>query len=287
MTSGPSTSAIPASSPSGMLQGTRGNTMSLRNKLAAGKPVFGVTLYSGSCMGVELLGHWGFDYVFLDTEHASVAVESGLEKLVMSARLVGVTSVVRLSGAVPAEITKTLDYGADGVVIPQVRDAIEMRAAVAAAKYPPQGRRGGDVSVRAANFGGRGFNWTEYAARANRDTLVVPIAENLEFFENIDEILSVPGVDIVAFGPNDYALARGLPIGEAHTDAEMEIALDRLIERAHAHNVAVMTPCIPTTKDRADILMTRGVDCLTTGNDTFFLNQALSRIAEALFWESS
>jgi len=254
--------------------------MTFRQKLVAGRPSFGMTLYGGTCIGIELLGRWGFDYAFLDTEHASVGVEAGLEKLVMSAKIGGVASIVRLSGVVPSQISKTLDYGADGVVIPQVRDAEEMRQAVSAAKYPPRGRRGGDASVRAAGFGGRGFNWTEYAARANDASMVIPIAENVEFFENIDEILSVPGVDIVAFGPNDYVLARGLPVGEPETDAEIERALDRLIDRAHVHGVAVMTLAVPATRERAEQLIARGVDCLTTGTDTMLLNNAMRDISE-------
>ena len=131
--------------------------MNLRQKMKRG-PVFGFAIFTGASSVIESVGNWGYDFVYLDVEHTSIGVGPDLERQIMAARLAGVASVVRLTGTNEVDIRKTLEMGAEGVVIPHVRTKGEAEEIVRAAKFPPQGRRGAESNVRAAAFGGPGFN---------------------------------------------------------------------------------------------------------------------------------
>lgn len=256
-------------------------TNSLRDKLAAGATTFGMTLYTGAPAAVEIAGNWGLDFAFIDAEHTAVDVDSHMEKLILSALLSGIAPLVRVRGAIEWDIRKALELGAAGVIVPQVADAEQARAIVRAAKFPPLGRRGGDASVRAAGFAGPGFAWSAYTERQNAETLVIPMAESFEFFDNIDDILAVEGIDVINFGPADYSLSRRIPIDYSMSDPEVTEKLNELIAKCHPRGIKVMAPCIPPTAENAAALAARGVDMVIMGNDVMFLNEGARRAAEA------
>lgn len=254
----------------------------LNEKLRSNKPTYGVTLYSGSCSGVEIAANWGLDFAFIDAEHTPVNIDSHMEKLVLAARVGGIAPLVRVRGTNEWDIRKTLEIGAAGVIIPQVGSAAEARQIVRAAKFPPLGRRGGDASVRSAGFAGPGFQWSSYMESENNNTLVIPMAESYEFFDNIDEILDVEGIDVINFGPADYSISRRIYIDYSMSNPEVNDKLDELIEKCHARGIKVMAPCIPPDKDSAQRLAQKGVDMIIMGNDIMFLNQGFRAVRAAL-----
>ena len=253
----------------------------LKEKLAAGVPTFGMTIYTGTSATVEIAGNWGLDFAFIDAEHTSVDVDQQMEKLILSARLSGIAPLVRVRGTIEWDIRKSLELGAAGVIVPQVGTADQARAIVRAAKFPPLGRRGGDASVRAAGFGGPGFQWSSYTERQNAETLVIPMAESFEFFDNIDEILAVEGIDVINFGPADYSLSRQIPIDYSMSNPEVTARLDELINKCRPRGIKVMAPCIPPNAENAAKLAEKGVDMIIMGNDVLFLNEGTRRAAEA------
>lgn len=254
--------------------------MSLRDKL--GQPTFGMNVYSGAPAAVEIAGNWGLDFVFIDAEHSVLGLDLPMERMILAARLAGVAPLVRVPDSGATGLRKALELGAEGVIIPQVHDGAQMRAIVAATKFPPMGRRGGDSSVRSAGYGGPGFDWTEYAARANRETLLIPMAESPEFFENIDDILSVPGIDAVHFGPADYALSCGIPVDYSMRHPQVRQAMRQLIKDCHARDIKVMLPCFPYEPEQVAELLSEGGDMLLVGNDMAFLNAGCRRAAELM-----
>jgi 4-hydroxy-2-oxoheptanedioate aldolase len=254
----------------------------LNEKLRAGRPTYGVTLYAGSTAAVEIAGNWGLDFAFIDAEHTPVNIDSHMEKLVLAARLAGIAPLVRVRGTNEWDIRKTLEIGAAGVIIPQVGSAEEARRIVRAAKFPPIGRRGGDASVRAAGFAGPNFQWSSYMESENANTLVIPMAESYEFFDNIDEILEVEGLDVINFGPADYSISRRISIDYSMSNPEVNDKLDELIEKCHARGLKVMAPCIPPDKENAKRLAEKGVDMIIMGNDIMFLNQGFRGVAAAI-----
>ncbi len=258
-----------------------GQRISLKQKLESGKPTFGITMYTGTCAVVEIAGNSGLDFAFIDAEHTAFQIDGAMEKLILSAKVSGISPLIRVRGTIEWDIRKSLELGADGVIIPQVNTAEQARAIVRAAKFPPHGRRGGDGSVRSAGFGKAGFKWSEYTRSANENTLVIPMAESFEFFDNIDEILDVEGIDVINFGPADYSLSREIPIDYSMSNPEVTARLEELIEKCHKRGIKVMAPCIPPTAENAAKLAAQGVDMIIMGNDVMFLNQGCQRAVEA------
>ncbi len=254
----------------------------LATRMSKGEPVFGATFYSGSTVAIEAAGNWELDFAFIDAEHVPVNVDSHMEKLIMAALLSGIAPLVRVRGTNEWDIRKSLEMGATGVIVPQVGSAAQAREIVRAAKFPPYGRRGGDASCRAAGFAGPDFKWSEYMEAENARRLVIPMAESYEFFDNIDEILDVEGIDIINFGPADYSISRRISIDYSMSDPEVDEKLSELIEKAHARGIKVMAPCIPTNADTVTALVKRGVDMVITGNDVLFLNNGLRAAKEAI-----
>jgi 4-hydroxy-2-oxoheptanedioate aldolase len=254
----------------------------LKEKMDRGETTFGATFYTGTTTAIEVAGNWGLDFAFIDAEHTPVNVDAQLEKQVMAALLAGIAPLPRVRGANQWDIRKVLEFGAAGVIVPQVGTAAEMQAIVRAAKFPPQGRRGGDSACRAAGFSGPGFQWSAYLERENAERLVIPMAESYEFFDNIDEILEVEGIDVVNFGPADYSISRQISIDYSMSHPEVDEKLAELIEKCHARGIKVMAPCIPPTAENAAALKKKGVDMIIMGNDVLFLNEGCRRVREAI-----
>ncbi len=256
-------------------------TPTLLDKMKAGTPTFGMTMYAGATAVVEIAGNWGLDFAFIDAEHTADNVDRNMEKLIMAAKIAGIAPLIRVRGTIEHDIRKSLELGAAGVIIPQVNTAEQARAIVKAGRFPPLGRRGGDASCRSAGFAGPGFTWSGYTERANAEVLLIPMAESFEFFDNIDEILEVEGLDVINFGPADYSLSRRIPIDYSMSHPEITEKLDELIEKCHKRGIKVMAPCIPPTPENAQKLAKQGVDMIILGNDVMFLNQGCQRAAEA------
>ena len=171
-------------------------------------------------------------------------------------------------------IRKVLEWGADGVVIPHCKTAEMARRAVEGAKFYPLGRRGGETNVRAAGFGYKDFDWNKYIDSQNENTLVIPMDEDFEFTDNIDEILSVPGVDAVNFGPIDYAVSKGLKIGYTMGD-DVKKAFKTLVAKAKEKNIGVLGPVVPPTKENLREAIEDGYTMIILGNDMWHFQKAL------------
>src|SRR5437870_12746432 len=113
----------------------------LKHKLEAGQPATVIAPLGSSAAMVELLGHLGFDGVFIDCEHGPAGWED-VEHMVRAAEVAGYSSVVRVDHNDVATITRALDRGAGGVQVPHVNTASEAEAVVQHAKYAPRGQRG-------------------------------------------------------------------------------------------------------------------------------------------------
>ncbi|MDD7255724.1 aldolase/citrate lyase family protein, partial [Bullifex porci] len=148
------------------------------------------------------------------------------------------------------------------------------------AKFPPMGRRGGESNVRAAGFGVNGFSWSEYTKKSNEDTMIIPMDEDFEFTENIEEILSVDGIDAVNFGPVDYALSVGAEVGYKITDERVDYGYSRLRAVTKEKGIGIMAPVVPSTESDLRAAIDRGINMLILGNDMYHLNQGLGRIAK-------
>ncbi len=191
-------------------------TNTLKQKLRDGKPVFGVMLTFPAPPIVEMLGYMWFDWILLDNEHGSITVDTA-EDVIRAAELTGIAPIVRPVANRPEAIAPFLDRGAWGVQVPHVNTRAEAEAAVRACKYFPEGQRGIFSGGRPAEYG-IGGTTPEYVAKANANTLVCLMLEEVVAVSNIAEIARVKGVDVLFIGSGDLSQSMGYPGQQAHPE---------------------------------------------------------------------
>jgi len=204
-------------------------------KLKAGEAIIGPIVGFTSPQLVEIAGRAGFDFVFLDCEHGAIGLDE-VENMVRAADLVGVSTIVRVPENNAAQILRYLDLGAHGVQVPHMTTKDDAQRVVDATKYAPQGSRGMGGG-RASDYGLGPFSGEDYLAFANQQTWVSGMIEDLEGIRNLDQILTVEGLDIIAIGPNDLAASLGHPGQMQHP--EVQKTIDEIIAQATAAGKAV------------------------------------------------
>ncbi|MHB1417506.1 MAG: HpcH/HpaI aldolase family protein [Chloroflexota bacterium] len=235
-----------------------------KEKILAGQPIVGPTIGFPSPQMVEIFGRIGFDFVFIDCEHGIITTES-CEEMVRAAEVVGISPLVRVPENSPQVILRYLDMGATSVQVPHVNTKADALAVVEAAKYAPQGKRG-VAGSRWADYG-LGKSLKEYVAYANEQTMLLAMIEDIEAVRNLDDILSVDGIDVLAIGPADLCASMGLP-GDPNNPAVQRV-IDDIIRRTREAGKAVG---IGGNNDLAAILRTieRGSLYVTLTWSSFF-----------------
>lgn len=250
----------------------------LKRILADGGIIHGVGVYSASLAIVELSASAGFDYVLIDLEHSGVGCDLRLETLVRTADSRGLATFVKVEDNEPNAIRKSLEAGAQAVIIPHVQDAEQAAEAVASAKFPPIGRRAAIKNVRSAGYGGCGFDWDAYLAHSNETAMVICMCEDGHHLENAEAIAKTEGVDAVLFGVVDFAVSEGISptVGLGHP--RMRKAFKRLGTAMRAVGKPIMMGFTPLTADRARELIGLGVRALLWQNDLGLLQGALQGV---------
>jgi 2-keto-3-deoxy-L-rhamnonate aldolase RhmA len=176
----------------------------LRKKLAADEAVYGLWVTLESASITEMAVALGLDWIVVDAEHGHLDWKEILEHVRATVRSDTVV-LVRVAELNAGLIKRALDIGVDGIVIPWIETAEQLRQAVAFATYPPEGIRG--IGAERATAWGQCF--LEHAQEANENVLVVPIVESVNGGKNIQALLQVGGVEIVFIGPADYSSTAG------------------------------------------------------------------------------
>ena len=227
-----------------------------------------------SPFSAELMGRSGFDWVCIDTQHGVI----GYDQMVPMLEALSITATpafVRVPWNQPDHIMKALDAGAQGVIVPMVDNEEDARAAVRAAKYPPVGTRSWGP-IRAA------LDVPGYSPEsANRRTIVAVMIETPGGVENLDAILSVPGVDAVYVGPSDLALGHGMTPTLNVSDPEHEKLIDTIIEACRKHGKVAGIHC-----DSAETVRrwhARGYGMFTVGSDAALMRSAATAVIAQAF----
>ncbi len=208
----------------------------VKAKLKRGEPALGAWLSLPSVPSARLMARLGFDWLVVDMEHSAQNPALMADMVAIIADAGTSAPFVRLPGHSVEWFKWALDAGAWGVIVPMVNTREEALRVIEYTKYPPSGLR----SIGGA-FGPYGFgitNWPEYARIANDETLVAVQIESAPALENIDAILSVPGIDVAFVGPNDLHAQLGLTPSSDGVEPEFVEALARIQESARKHNVA-------------------------------------------------
>jgi 2-keto-3-deoxy-L-rhamnonate aldolase RhmA len=242
-----------------------------REKLRRGKVCLGTVISLTDPTVTEALSPL-FDFLWIDMEHSVLSLEA-VQAHVMATRATGTASLVRVPWNDPVLIKPVLDLGAAGVIVPMVRTADDVRRAVAACLYPPEGIRG--FGPRRPSQYGR-LGGPDFCREANAKVLPVVQIEHIDAVENIDEILAVPGLASIAFGPNDLAGSMGLTGQPRHPDVLR--AIDSVIARSRRANVPVG---ISVGEDPGPLVewASWGVNWLAMGGDLSLMLRAATEVA--------
>jgi 2-keto-3-deoxy-L-rhamnonate aldolase RhmA len=156
----------------------------------------------------QVLATTGFDFIYIDMEHSSFSIET-VGELCFSALLSGLVPIVRPPAKDAHLLSRPLDAGAMGLLIPHVDTPEEARAVVQATKYPPLGSRG--LNLRGVHTGFAQGNGETYVATMNEESLVLVQIESQQAIQNLDDILAIQGIDGAVIGRGDLSADFGYP----------------------------------------------------------------------------
>ena len=216
---------------------------------------------------VDFLGPMGFDGVWVETEHGAIDFRE-IQNITRSCDLWGMTSLIRVNRVDYGLIYRTLDQGAQGVIVPHVDTAEQAREVVRAARYAPIGERGMYESRQAY-----GLDSEQYFRSANRETLVVVMIEDILAIENLEEILAVDDIDVFFVAPSDLAQSMGL-VGQIDHPRVQQTISDAVARISDAGRTAGAIAWADTAEEvveaGARFLMTSWLAYLSAGAKTYF-----------------
>jgi 2-keto-3-deoxy-L-rhamnonate aldolase RhmA len=216
----------------------------------------------------------GFDCLYIDLEHCSFSLET-VSQICMTATALGVTPLVRVAGHDTATISRTLESGAQGVIIPHLDTRAQAIAVVDAARFPPTGSRSllGPNPHTLFRVGPA----VETMQRINDATLVVGMIESVTAVENADDIASVPGLDMLLVGTNDLCNSLGIPGQLDHPLVRDAYATVAAACKKHGKHLGVGG--LNSRPDIAKAMIAMGGHYISAGSDTGFLMSAATATA--------
>jgi len=170
---------------------------------------------------IEIMAAADFDWLTIDLEHSVIDIREA-QNLIAHTQANGMFALVRVSKNEEVIIKRVLDAGADGIIVPMIKNADEAKRAVDFAKYPPNGKRG--VGLARAQKYGIGFE--DYKNRLNDDLVVIAQVEHIEAVNNLEDILLVQGIDGIIIGPYDLSGSMSKP-GQFE-DSDVKDAIKRV-----------------------------------------------------------
>jgi 2-keto-3-deoxy-L-rhamnonate aldolase RhmA len=207
----------------------------IKKLLREGKPIIGATIQVPSVETASQLANAGFDFLWIEMEHSPITLETARD-MILATRGLKAVPFIRVPVIELWLAKRALDQGAMGIIFPFASTPELARRAVAACKYPPEGKRGFGPGLAT-------FRWPApegYPAFANRNVVVMLMIEEAEAVKNIDEIAAVPGIDIMYIGTSDlsYSLGHG---GDMNHPLLKE-AIAKVIAAGQRNKIAVGLP---------------------------------------------
>jgi len=248
----------------------------LKEKLTAGEPVFGTFFqYTTNPAVVQILPTRGLDFVIVNTEHNHLDLADFLP-LAWALRARDIACLVRLHNRDADDVARACDAFPDGVVVPYVEDAAELRRLVAAAKCRPL--KGAALEQVLA-----GGDFPSPKSRAYIDdkcanTFFCAMIESVHAVENLEAICAVPGIDALLIGPNDLTVSMGIPEERDHPDFVR--MTQRIIDMAAARGIAAGAHF--SQLDHAKRLIAQGARFIPFSSDLRLLQRGIPEFLDAL-----
>jgi 2-dehydro-3-deoxyglucarate aldolase len=219
-----------------------------------------------SCSVAEIMASSGFDWLCVDMEH-SVTDYKDVQLLIATIQSKGLKAFVRVGENNTRIIKRVLDAGADGIIVPMVNTKADAQKAVAAANYPPVGKRG----VGLARAQGYGFGFDEYKDKKAKEILLIAQIEHVDAVRNLEDILSVEGIHGTLVGPYDLSGSMGKPGG--YDDADVKQVLDKYETTANNYDKLIGFHVIQPDYNLVLEKIEKGYNFVAFSLDSLFLGQ--------------
>jgi len=206
----------------------------VKEALAKGETVIGTMITEMRTPEVSrVLAASGFDFIFVDMEHSAYGFDD-LTEIVRTGKAVGLTCLARIADPRYDLVARTLDSGAQGLLVPRVEARETVEDVVRFAKYPPWGERGFGIRSVVGDY--EKVSVKDRIQEQNEDTMIIPQIERVNAIQRIEELVSVKGVDVALIGPQDLSISLGIP-GE-HKHQKIIDAIGKVVEACKKHGVA-------------------------------------------------
>jgi 2-keto-3-deoxy-L-rhamnonate aldolase RhmA len=232
----------------------------LRQRLQQGDVLLGQMVLEFFTPGIgPMLAACDLDFVIFDMEHGRCDIGL-LAEMIASCRGSNIVPLARVPDVDFAPLSRALDLGARGVMVPRVETRKQAEEIVSQLRYAPEGKRG--VALGIAHDLYRAGS-PEFFAKANEETAVILLLETAKAFENLDEIISVPGVDIAWVGHYDLTVSMGIPTQFDHP--RFLAAMDEFVSVCRRHGVA--PGFLPPSPEAAVHWIAKGFRVISLGSD--------------------
>ncbi len=251
----------------------------LKQRLKQGDVVLGQLLLEFFTPGIgPMLDACGMDFVVFDMEHGRCDIAL-LEGMIASCRGSRIVPLARVPDLNFAPLSRVLDLGARGVMVPRVETREQTEQIVAQLKYAPQGRRGVALGVAHDLYRAGG---AEFFPQANEDTMVIIQLETARAFENLDAIVSVPGVDVAWVGHYDLTVSMGIAAQFDHPG--LLAAMDDLVTACSKYGVA--PGFLPPTQESAAQWINKGFRMISLGSDISVFVDGITKFRKFVMQEN-
>ena len=243
-----------------------------KDALQLSKPLIGTLLTTPAAEIAEALALIGFDWIFLDLEHGSLSIREA--QAAVQAVADRCFTLVRIPDATPENVKRTLDTGCSGIIVPLVNSQSHAQRVVSLSKYPPQGER----SVGLGRAQGFGLRFADYLKTANEHTAIVIQIEHKDAVRQVDQILTVSGIDAVFVGPYDLSGSMGLLGQVGHVD--VGTAVDVVRSACTKARVPFGIYCANIEQAKSEIQS--GARLLAIGTDILHMANSARSVLEAI-----
>ncbi len=251
---------------------------SAKDKLGRGELVLCMGLRQARTVDIAMIAaQAGFDCVYVDMEHSPISLET-TSIICAGCHGLGITPLVRPPSHAADWISRVLDGGAQGLIVPHVSNAKQAQAIVSAARFPPLGQRSVMGATPALAY--RSLSLAETNRTLNAETLLIVMIETAEGVERADEIAAVDGIDMLLIGSNDLCTELGIPGELKHP--KLRAAYDAVAKACKAHGKAIGVGGIRGDLELQTQLYRLGARFIIAGNDVAYLAGAAKSDVQTL-----
>ena len=222
-----------------------------------------------------ILKNAGCDFIFLDMEHSGFDV-SDLKSMLRYFEAAGLPSFVRPPGKDNYAISRVLDMGAEGIILPMVGSVEETEQIIQSARYTPEGSRG--VALGIAHDHYKAGPVLDKLSAANQRTMIFPLIETVDGLENVEDIVSMQGVDGIWVGHFDLSCSLGIP-GE-FDNPKFVSAIERISAAAKANGKPAAR--VSASAEEGADLYQQGFELIAVSGDCWLLQQAMQEAANTI-----